>query len=143
MFNFVQINLELSSQKTYIQCICAFYNKLLLDSYNQIGKTSMQNSLQLNEDTSARVSSSPVRLSLFSSHLKSETTAGKRQSLHDNLEALGQHKSIFAELAKELRNIEYCIEFFTDLATKNQEKADFTTRIASNQGVYATSNGPG
>ena len=34
MLNFVQINLELSSQKDYIQSICAFYNKLLLDSYN-------------------------------------------------------------------------------------------------------------
>ena len=109
MQNFVQINIELSSQKDYIECICAFYNKLLLDSYNQIGKTSTQNSLQLNEDTFARVSSSPARLSLLSSHIKSETTAGKRQSLHDNLEAMGQHKSIFAELAKELRNIEHCI----------------------------------
>ena len=108
MLNFVQINLELSSQKDYIQSICAFYNKLLLDSYNQIGKTSAKSSLQLNEDSLARVSSSPARLSIFS-HRKSDTAASKRQSLHENLEVMGQHKSIFAELAKELRNIEHCI----------------------------------
>ena len=85
------------------------------------------------------MSSSAAKLSILQNQNSSEATAGKRQSLYENLEVMGQHKSIFAELAEELRNIEHCMQFFSDLAIQNQEKegGGVISRIDSNQGVHA------
>ena len=39
MFNFVQTNIEDFTKKDFISNICAFYNKLLQESFALIGKT--------------------------------------------------------------------------------------------------------
>ena len=72
----------------------------------------------MEEEEVIQRSSSPTKLILLKTQ-KSIDSVGKRKSMLENLEAMGLGKSIFAELAKELRNIEHCMEFFTDLATKN------------------------
>lgn len=144
MFNFIQNNIELSTKKEFIIYICKFYNKLLLDSFRQIGRTTAKLSYENNnEETSLHLEIEPPSSPKSESQRRQSSTTDrvsrKRQSLQENLEVMAQHKSIFAELAKELRNIEHCILFFSDLAERNKDY-DFVTRITSNQGIHAVDN---
>lgn len=51
------------------------------------------------------------------------------------MQAMGDETSVFAELAKELRNIEHCVEFFADLA---KEDNDFVpSKINANRDLKA------
>ena len=61
MFNFIQNDISMSSKIDNIKQICQFYNKLLIDSYRNLGKSSSRKIFkQRNDDSPASTPLTPL-----------------------------------------------------------------------------------
>ena len=52
MFNFIQNDISMPSKIDYFKSICQFYNKLLSDSYKNLGKSSSRTIFKQRDDDS-------------------------------------------------------------------------------------------
>lgn len=125
MISYIENHMDESSKKFYFLNICEFYRNILYESYLHIGKVENGNKHSTMTAMSSQGGSSPISLlkstSSFrrSNNISSPTDKRVSLKLQDTLKELGQSKTVFDELEKELQNIEHCLNFIFDTARTN------------------------
>ena len=139
MISYIQDSIDKETKSKYMNIICNFYKVILFNSYVQIGLRHKEPSIPDSPDSLNNKSFGREQLLLKSS------SAGiaprkklpldeilmeheKNARIHSDVEK----KTMFEQLAYELRNIEYCLNYLVQLA--NNHTAEKYSHIKYNRG---------